>query len=95
MYKYKRGIPVDYDTQGYIYFASRLYGCLTGEEQQRLNGLCRRAGGEHYAALFDFVVCGLGYVACCDKHYISQAQLYRLVRRYYILFADEISRGLW
>lgn len=95
MYKFKRGIPVDYDTQGYIYFISRRYASLTDSARKRIDNMCNVAGGEYGKALFAFVTTNAGYEECCRRHYISQAQLYRIVRRYYILFNEEIVCGLW
>lgn len=95
MYRYKRGIPVDYNTQGYIYFVSLMYCALSAPEQERIDALCETAGGQYRDALFAFVTTNAGYEECCRRHYISQAQLYRIVRRYYILFSEEIVCGLW
>ena len=32
MFRYKKSVPVSYERQGYIYFASRLYRELTEEQ---------------------------------------------------------------
>ena len=53
MFRYKKSVPVSYERQGYIYFASRLYRELTEERQHKLLNLCLQCGGEHYQALFD------------------------------------------
>ena len=90
MFRIKKSIPVDYDQQGYIYFASRMYHCLGRKEQQKVLDLCAKAGGEHYQALFEFVTTDAGAVAVCRKHYISQSTLERIVRRYYVAFAETI-----
>lgn len=45
MFRYKRGVKVDYDRQGYIYFVSRMYKNLPPEDQQAiLNCACSAAG---------------------------------------------------
>ena len=36
MFRYKKSVPVSYERQGYIYFASRLYRELTEEQQRKL-----------------------------------------------------------
>ena len=51
MFRYKKSVPVSYERQGYIYFASRLYRELTEEQQHKLLNLCLQCGGEHYQAL--------------------------------------------
>lgn len=90
MFRYKRGIPVGYDLQGYIYFTSKLYRELPAEEQRRIEGICMEAGGEYYQALLEFVTGDAGATAVCAKHFLSQSTLERAVRRYYVLFADNI-----
>lgn len=86
MFRFKRGIPVDYDLQGYIFFYSRRYRRLPLKDRRRIEGLCMEAGGEHYQALLEFVTTDSGAVAVCTKHYISQSTLERAVRRYYLAF---------
>ena len=50
MFRYKKSVPVSYERQGYIYFASRLYRELT-EEQQRLNRVLKEEAVHHTAEL--------------------------------------------
>lgn len=88
MFKFKKSVPVEYDTQGYIYFASRMHGLLPASEQQRILNLCMEAGGEYYQALYEFVTSDAGATAVCCKHFLSRSTLERIVRKYYILFAE-------
>ena len=90
MFRVKKSIPVEPDLQGYIYFASRMYRKLGNKSQQMVLRLCQEAGGEYQKALFDFVTTDAGFVAVCRKHYISQSTLERMVRRYYVAFAQEL-----
>ena len=90
MFRIKKSIPVDYEQQGYIYFASRMYQYLSQKDQQRVQNLCAEAGGEYYQALFEFVTTDAGAIEVCRKHYISQSTLERIVRRYYVAFAETI-----
>lgn len=82
MFRYKKSVPVSYERQGYIYFASRLYRELTEEQQHKLLNLCLQCGGEHYHALFEFVTTDAGATAVCMKHFLSRSTLERAVRRY-------------
>lgn len=91
MFRVKKSIPVDPDLQGFIYFASRMYRKLGNKEKQRVQRLCQEAGGEYSEALFEFVTTDNGFVAVCRKHYISQSTLERMVRRYYVAFAQTIK----
>lgn len=90
MFRYKSGVDVDYDRQGYIYFVSRMYKSLSPEDQQKILNLCIQHGGEHYKALFDFVTTDTTATALCLKYYISRSTLYRAVRRYYEGFPEKL-----
>jgi len=55
MFRFKSGVDVTYNRQGYIYFTSRLYKELAGEDQKTILNLCLEHGGEYYQSLFEFV----------------------------------------
>jgi len=87
MYRYKRGIGLDYDRQGYVYFTSRRFTELNPRQQGRIRELCRECGGENAGALFEFVTTDRSATAICMAHYISsKTTLYRAVKRYYETF---------
>ena len=90
MFRYKRGVKVDYDRQGYIYFVSLMYKNLPPEDQQAILNLCLQCGGEHYQALFEFVTTDTTATALSMKHYLSKKTLYRAVRRYYENFPEKL-----
>lgn len=90
MFKFKKSVPVEHDLQGYIYFASRMHRKLPAPEQQRILNFCMEAGGEYYRALYEFVTSDAGATAVCRKHFLSQSTLERIVRKYYILFAESL-----
>lgn len=83
MFRYKSGINVSYNRQGYIYFISRRYKELCPEEQQEIVNLCAESGGEYHQALFEFVTTDVTATALCLRHHISKSTLYRCVRKYY------------
>ena len=87
-FRYKRSIPIDYDTQGYIYFTSRRFKDLSKEKRETIRRLCREAGGEHEEALFLFVTTDMGAVEVCGRFYISESTLERAVKRYYLAFQE-------
>lgn len=93
MFRFRRGIDVGYDWQGYIFFYSRLARRLGGEAERRVLNLCIKCGGEHYRALYEYVTSDRGAVAVCMRHYLGEATLYRLVGRYYEEFANELMSG--
>jgi hypothetical protein len=90
MFRFKKSVPVEYDRQGYIYFVSRLHKELPADKQQQILNLCVEAGGEYCQALYEFVTSDVGATAVCRKHFLSQSTLERIVRKYYILFAEKL-----
>lgn len=86
MFRFKRSVPVSYDRQGYIYFASRLFQDLPQKQKQEILDLCRECGGEYSAALLEFVTTGANATQICMKYSISRSTLERAVRRYYVNF---------
>ena len=90
MFRYRKGVPLSYDRQAYIYYCSRLYRTMSEKKQTRIRQLCRDAGGQHAAALLDLVTGKLTATEVCGKHYISQSTLDRAVRKYYMLFPREL-----
>ena len=90
MFRFKKSVPVEYDLQGYIYFSSKLCRTLPVAEQNRIQNLCVEAGGEYYQALYEFVTSDMGAAAVCRKYFLSQSTLERMVRKYYIMFAESI-----
>ena len=91
MFRFKKAVPVGYVMQGYIYFCSKMYKWLPARERKLIESRCKAAGGEHAAALMEFVTTDNGAATVCRKHYLSASTLERAVRRYYILFAKEIK----
>lgn len=87
-FRYKRGIPLEYDVQGYIYFLSRRYKRLPLSRRCQIDELCRKAGGEYEAALKEFITTDKGAESVCGKYFISQSTLERIVKRYYIAFSE-------
>ena len=88
MFRFKSGVKVDYNRQGYIYFTSRLYKDLPEEDQRVILNLCLEHGGESYQALFEFVTTDASATELSVKHYIARKTLYRAVRKYYEGFPD-------
>ena len=90
MFRYKKGIPLSYSRQGYIYFTSRSYKRLTEEQKAAIRDLCRKAGGQHERALFEFVTTDATATAVCQRHYIGESTLRRAVSRYYMSFPSTL-----
>lgn len=90
IFRHKRALGVDYDTQGYIYFFSRRYKRLSMEERRTVRQVCSEAAGSYHKALFEFVTTDVDEEMICAKHYISASTLKRMVRRYYRIFSERI-----
>lgn len=90
MFRFKPGINLGYERQGYIYFVSRKYKELEPGKRRAIDELCRRSGGEYWKALREFVTTDNTAATVCQRHYISKATLYRAVKRYYEGFPKEL-----
>ncbi len=90
MFRFKKGIGIPYEQQGYIYFISRKYKKLPKIKREKIEAHCRAVGGPYWRALFEFVTTDAGQVAVCMRHYLSTSTLERLVKRYYQEFPKDI-----
>lgn len=91
MFRFKNGVRVGYNRQGYIYFKSRLFKELPSSERKKIIDICKVCGGEYHRALLEFVTTDATATAICMKHYCSEATLYRVVRKYYETFNKTIQ----
>ena len=90
MFRFKSGVDVTYNRQGYIYFTSRLYKELAEGDQQKILNLCLECGGAYYQALFEFVTTDASATELEMKHHLSRMTLYRAVRKYYESFPAKL-----
>lgn len=89
-FKYKKGIPVSYDKQGYVYFTSKRYREFSQEDQKTIRDLCKMSAGYHWQAILEFVTTDANATYIENKHHISHATLYRYVQRYYVQFPNKL-----
>lgn len=89
-FRFKRGIPLEYNTQGYIYFVSRYYRRMSRAHRKKIDELCKTAGGEYEQPLKEFVTTDRGAAEICEKYFLSQSTLERMVKRYYLAFAETL-----
>lgn len=90
MFRFRQGVKLGYDRQGYVYFVSKCFKALPSEQQEKIRRLCRECGGQHSEALFEFMTTDTTATAVTMKHYLSRATLYRIVRKYYEKFPRSI-----
>ena len=90
MFRYKKGIPIPYNEQGYIYFLCRNYKRLPSEMQGLIRDQAQAAAGEYSKALLEFITSDCGGTAICTRHHISESTLERVVKRFYISFSHTL-----
>ena len=90
MFRYKRSIPVDYDTQGYICFLLRRFHKLEKAEQKRLRELCRKAAGMYGTGVLEYLTTDADADYICARHHLSPSTLERMVKKVYVAVADVI-----
>ena len=83
MYRYKKSVGGSYQRQGYIYFTSLQYRNLPEWRREKLRELCKRAGGEHWEALLEYMTTETTPESVCQRFYLSRSTLHRIVRTYY------------
>lgn len=82
-FRYLRSVIKTYDEQGEIYFLCRRYAHQPAYIQQRIDRLCKQAGGEYAVALFAFLCTGTTWQSVCDSYHVSQDTLRRARDRFY------------
>ena len=89
-FRYRRAVPLDYDTQGHIYFLLRRFHRLDKEEQKKIREICRKATGGHSAAVMEYVTGKRDAEYICGEYYLSPSTLERMVKRLYVALADVV-----
>ncbi len=82
-FKYRKKIRRSYIEQGTVFFTCRRYDKLDRGEREKIDALIYRAGGEYANPLRAYLLTDAGWTEVCQKYYISDATLYRAVRRFY------------
>lgn len=82
-FRYRSGLGLSYERQGFVYFASRTYKEQPKRVRDKIDRLCRECGGEHADALREFVTTDAEAAAVCRKHFMSTRTLYRATRNYF------------
>ena len=86
-FKFLRAVQgKSYVQQGEIYFTCRNYRQQPQQVRARIDDLCRKAAGEYWKALREYLTTDADWRYICDKHYISSATLDRIRIRFYELW---------
>lgn len=85
-------VPLSYEEQGLIYFTCRDYKRQPEAVKKRVRRVCARCADGDAAkekAIFTFMTTRVSWRECCDRHFISDATLDRLRRRFYVLWGED------
>lgn len=83
MFRKMRGIRKSYIEQGLIYFTCQNYNTCTRREREKIEGICMRAGGADYAALFEVITTRRTIKEIAERHHVSESGLYRMRKKFY------------
>lgn len=90
MFRYKRGVKISYNKQGYVHFVSKRYAVLQGNKQKTILEMCIQHGGEHWRALFEYITTDVSAEEVTQRHGITKPILYAMMRKYYKNFPEWI-----
>lgn len=90
MFRYRSGIRVSYDRQGYVYFTSRLYREMSPEDQKKIENLCRNCAGQYGPALLELVTTNADMTWVTQRYHVSKSTMLRCLRRYYERFPGKL-----
>lgn len=83
-FKKMRGIKLDYDKQGLIYFTCKNIKEQPKEVQAKILNLCLEIGGaDYYKALYDVLTTENSICSIAMLHCVSESQLYKLRKMFY------------
>ena len=86
-FKYLRAVKnKNYVQQGEIYFTCMNYKHQDADTKAKIRTLCKQAGGEHHAALLEYMTTDADWRYVCDKYYIGSTTLNDLRVRFYTLW---------
>jgi glutathione peroxidase-family protein len=78
-----KNVGKSYDAQGFIYFSCKNYRCQTQAMKDRIDRLCKSAGGEYAPALKEYMTTDADWRGVCDRYYIAHSTLDRIRTRFY------------
>lgn len=85
-FKYMRSLKLSYAEQGEIFFRCQNYRKQDEKTQEHIRGLCVMCGGgdgQKRQAIFELMTTRKSWRAVCMEHYVSDATLDRLRRKFF------------
>lgn len=86
-FKYMRAVRnKSYAQQGAIYFTCVNYRTQPERVQRRIETICRKAAGEYWEALLEYLTTDADWIWVCDHYHISRSTLDRVKIKFYALW---------
>lgn len=90
MFKRKRGIPLPYNIQGWIYFTCMNIRYQPKEVQERIRSLCKEVAKEDSDGLFEYLTNDRRTAeSIYRQYYITVKKLYQYRKDFYIKWARD------
>lgn len=85
-FKFLPSVHKSYEQQGEIFFACRNYLHQPDEVREKIDRLCREAGGEYAEALRAYLTTRASWERVTMEYHLSDATLHRIRRQFYELW---------
>lgn len=79
-----RGIPLPEEKQGLVRYTCLNYRDAPKHTREKIQRLCREAGGAYSAALWELMCTRETIVSIALRHHVSESTLYRARREFYV-----------
>ena len=93
-FKFMPSYKMSYTQQGVVFFACQNFRNQPKELQDEIRAIatvCGGGDGMKRKAILTYMTTRISWRECCDRHYISDATLDRLRRRFYQLWKERIG----
>ena len=84
---------MSYVQQGIVFFTCQNFRALDDATKDKIRAICTECGagdGMKRKAILTYMTTRISWRECCDRHYISDATLDRLRRRFYELWKERM-----
>lgn len=85
-FKMLSSVKKSYEQQGEIFFCCRNYAHQPPSVRRKIDGLCRRAGGEYRDALFAYLTTDISWKRATMEYHLSAMTLNRIRKQFYELW---------
>ena len=85
-FKYKKGMGLSYERQGYIYFMCRNWNKLTDEQREKIKFCADNDAAPYGDAVLYHVTTGASLTETTAKYFLGINTLYRALEKFYKRF---------